>query len=242
MAKVTIPSISVGDAITTTDLNTFISQVNAVPTSGLNEDNIQNEGIDRRNIKADQIQSAETTSLVYFSFANSYSNSTTSSGRTSAAYQIVGSGFFSPITLGGGSSNPGVTVDVSAEAGDWILATCSFSFHTNLDPNNVVGGAPRIGFAIFVDNLTLGTSSIVSGSRREYSNWMRTRDSAGTLGTDGYFAINDTCTIVAPLLVGGAYDFQFELRGLKDRTRASGFTSDEVYLQDITFSARVIKR
>ena len=51
MGIVAIPSINVGDEITSTTINTFIASVNALPTT-INEDNVRDQGIDRRNIAA----------------------------------------------------------------------------------------------------------------------------------------------------------------------------------------------
>ena len=68
MATVTVPSINTGDEITSTTLNTFITSVNAL-SGAVSASNMDDEAIDRRNLRKNVLDVAFDQNTGSFSFS-----------------------------------------------------------------------------------------------------------------------------------------------------------------------------
>tara|TARA_R110002167_G_scaffold126962_1_gene308143 strand:+ start:841 stop:1542 length:702 start_codon:yes stop_codon:yes gene_type:complete len=117
MGIVAIPSINVGDEITSTTINTFIASVNALPTT-INEDNVRDQGIDRRNIAANCATYTDQTADFWYKSNASHVISTATGGVF---------GLTTPnITIGAGSS-------LTLAPDEKMIIYCSFEYHVVLD-------------------------------------------------------------------------------------------------------------
>tara|TARA_Y100000593_G_scaffold93486_1_gene188495 strand:+ start:1245 stop:1958 length:714 start_codon:yes stop_codon:yes gene_type:complete len=237
MAFITIPSIKIGDEITVDTLNTFINEVNAVPTA-INEDNIRDEGIDRRNLATSAVQKISLTQGVYLysSDAEHYYNNNIWTTVTQVDSTGAGSGH--PIMVGRTST-------ITCEDYEWILVSCSFSFRTNvltpiLASSNI--GGQEVHFKLIWDDVAQGVvTAYVDGTERRFNNFI----ALGTTGSQYHARTRYSCTIVAAIRPSdyGLGNHNVAV-GLQAKViEASGAASNAfVVIESVSMLARVIKR
>jgi hypothetical protein len=173
MGKVTVPKLLVGSSITSTDINTFISSVNAL-NGTINDDNVRVEGIDKRNIALRNIQDTTKSSAEnYFSDGNDLTISQTQNVFT----PLVQSLSIGPFVC----SND-----------DTILVHCSFAFFVKENSAVVVTGtqgAPTVRFRLGFQDTYAQTAGAVTRTERRYTSYL--------VSGSRYVTLRDTCTIVS---------------------------------------------
>ena len=232
MAFITIPSIKIGDEITVDTLNTFINEVNAVPTA-INADNIRDEGIDRRNLDSGSVQKVFKTEGVYL-YSSDTDHTITSNLFTTVQNDTSGH----PIMVGR-------TAAITCEDYEWILVNCSFSFRTNVTTSSIAThnrGGQEVHFRLLWDDVGAGVVlNYVPGTERRFNNFI----AMGTTGSQHHARTRYSCTIVAAIRPSdfnlGTHNVAVALQGKV--IEANGTASNAFAIVDsVQMLARVIKR
>ena len=234
MAKVTVPSINVGDEIKEDTFNDFITSANDVPGS-INADNVMNEGIDRRNLAADSVQLVKDTSIHVYQFGDTDHDVTGTTSFQTLSNPLAGH----PAMVG--RPNP-----IECDNGDWIMVHCSFSIKA--DPGNFLvpvaaanKGGQEVHFRLIFDDIEAGTVlSEIGGTERRFNSFMVMDDT-----NPQHAQLRYSCTIVAA--------FQAVTTGSGNNKIAVALQARDMYSKDTTIDgltivselqliARVIKR
>ena len=232
MAFITIPSINVGDEIKVSTLNSFIDEVNAVPTN-INADNIRDEGIDRRNLASFSVQKVAKTEGVYL-YSSDTDHTITNNVFTTVQNDTSGH----PIMVGR-------TAAITCEDNEWILVNCSFSFRTNVHTSSVATagrGGQEVHFRLLWDDVGAGVVlNYVLGTERRFNNFM----AMGTTGSQHHARTRYSCTIVAAIRPSdfnlGSHNVAIALQGKV--IEASGIATNAfAVVESVSMFARVIKR
>jgi len=233
MAFVSVPAINIGDEIKVDALNTFVSEIQAVP-GNINEENIRDEGIDRRNLAASSIQKFEDTGVYIY--------------RSSDDHEVTGSGTLFQTVQHSTNGHPIEVGTISCENGDFILISCSFSFragtNTGLASSQNQGGY-EVHFRLVFDDLSAGIAlQPMAGTERRFNNFMSMHERLGT-GTEKHAFTRYSCTIVAALQADTTTAGTNQIAvGLQARDRLSNNTSLNGFaiVEEVQLFARVIRR
>ena len=199
MAKVTVPvsSIQEGDLISKTGLNDFIDSVNNLDgnQSGINGENVQNEGIEKRNLAniPDSINHSPKTTVFY-----SDSGQTIDRGES---FQFLKT----------------LPTFVDTEKTDMLLLVVSFDFALFADGNNATRlgqskGGLTAAFTLRLENVTSGDSHLYSAATRTFTvslaagraSYTTTINGTDYRVKDRYHAVSNCNT--ATLFLGGPLD------------------------------------
>ena len=236
MAFITVPSINVGDEITVDTFNTFITEVNNVQ-GNLNDENIQNEGIDRRNINTDAIQKLNTSSkYLYRSSDDHVIPGPATIFQTITQIDLTGAGSGHPIMVG----RP-TTIDL--DNSEFLLVNCSFSFRV-MEPlipsaSSAGNGGYQVEFRLVYDDTVAGIAlAEVSGTQRKFTHFMSMHN--------GFHAdTRYSCTIVAAIQATststGKNKMAVSLQG-KNIMSNNTSTSGIAVVEEVQMFARVIRR
>lgn len=233
MAFITVPSINIGDEIKFETFNDFIDEVNAVPTN-INADNVQDEGIDRRNLATSSVQKSSGFQGVY-SYRSDSDHTITSNLFTTVQNDVSGH----PIMVGR-------TAAIPCEDHEWIMVNCSFSFRTNVNTvkdANAGSGGQEVHFRLLWDDVGAGVVlNYVAGTERRFNNFL----AIGTTTSNRYHVrTRYSCTIVALLRPSdfglGTHNVAI---GLQSRVMESNTTGSNAFavVDSVSMFARVIKR
>lgn len=236
MAKVTVPSINVGDEIKEDTFNDFITSANAVPGS-INADNVMNEGIDRRNLAADSVQLVKNTSIHVYQFGDT-------------DHDVVGTSSFQTLSnpLAGHPAAVGRPSPIECDNGDWIMVHCSFSFRA-VQPLTVAGsnfGGQEVHFRLIFDDIEAGTvMTEIGGTERRFNHFMVMDDLVSQ-----HAHLRYSCTIVAAFQAvttgSGNNKIAVALQGRDMLTRLSAllgqYQGGLTIVSELKLIARVIKR
>ena len=235
MAFVSVPAINIGDEIKVDTLNTFISEIQAVP-GNINEENVRDEGIDRRNLAASAIQQFEDTGVYIY--------------RSSDDHEVTGSGTLFKTVQHSTNGHPIEVGTISCENGDFILISCSFSFragtNTGLASSQNQGGY-EVHFRLVFDDLVAGIAlQPMAGTERRFNNFMSMHT---RLSSPKHAFTRYSCTIVAALqadtTTGGTTAGTNAIAvGLQARDRLSNNASLDGFaiVEEVQLFARVIRR
>lgn len=234
MAFITVPSIKIGDEIKFETFDDFINEVNAVSPSGINAENIRDEGIDRRNLASSSVQFASNLSSY-----NYQSNLTHYIPKTHP-------NFFQITT----SPSGGTPIEVGyfeCAAGEWIFIGCSFSFEcdgvrTN-HPNNTTG-AYELRFRLMWEDIEDGYfAAPMNGTERHFSSTLMCNGSNATKANLRY-----SCTIVSAVKPSayrttnsGNHNIKVKLQGMALQSLDSSAVTEGV-INSVSMHGRVIKR
>ena len=162
MALVTVPDIKTGNQITSTDINSFGSSLTATSTN-LNDDNVRDQGIDRRNLASDSVTKTNTSQSMSSRSENHHqiplSLAIIPHPSTANTWIAVG---MNGVALG---DNP-----ITLSHGDKVIVYCSFEYHVNVNATYslfapTVKGCYQVDFAIH-RSINGGAFSSVSGTQR----------------------------------------------------------------------------
>ena len=240
MAFITVPSINIGDEIKVDTLNSFIDEVNAVPTA-INAENIRDEGIDRRNLATSSVQKVTKASglYLYSSDVEHYFDNnawTTVTQKYSPSSGLVGSGH--PIMVGR-------TLAITCEDYEWVLVNCSFSFRTNVTTPKLatVGdGGQEVYFRLLWDDVGAGVVlNYVDGTERRFNNYI----AIGAPSALYHARTRYSCTIVAAIRPSdyglGTHNVAIALQSRVFEANNSTPNAFAI-IESVSMSARVIKR
>lgn len=236
MGFIEVPAINIGDEIKADTFNTFIAQVNNI-AGKINDENVQNEGIDRRNILTNAVQKTGTTSkYLYRSTADHVIPGPATIYQTITQIDLTGAGSGHPIMVG----RP-TTIDL--ENSEWLLVNCSFSFRVMeplLAPASSAGnGGYQVEFRLVYDDIVAGIAlAQVAGTERKFTHFMSMHN--------GYHAdTRYSCTIVAAIQAGttstGKNTMAVALQG-KNVMSNNTSTSGIAVVEEVQMFARVIRR
>ena len=187
MAKVTIPRLRIGEPITHTQINSFTSSLVGL-NGNINDDNVSNEGIDRRNLVNKSVQRTKLTNQSHFftgtdliiPTGTSMQNVQTQTGR----FVVVGAATQSGNAL------------IACEVGDTILVHCSFHLDMRSGQEGTVNSPfvhpvealPLTEVALFASNQASNPMIQIPGSFRSFRS--------GIVHTSGPAETKASCTIV----------------------------------------------
>ena len=230
MALITIPAIQIGDEIKVDTFNDFITSVNAVSTSGINAENIRDEGIDRRNLAASSVQEVFDTGIYSYSSAGDH--------------EVIGSyPSWGQVreTSTGNDIQVGWPIGIESKDNEWIMVNCSFSFRaaaTVLILASGNKGGQEVHFKLRWKDLTAGTINDIAGTERRFNSFM-------VMDTGYHSNLRYSCTIVGaiqpPSTLGGTHEIAIDLQA-RDQRSNDPLMAGQCIVEEVTMFARVIKR
>ena len=230
MAKVSVPDLQIGNQITTSDFNTFITEMNAVG-GDINQNNVRDEGIDRRNIANSTVQ-----------VTDHFSNSTIYHREAAGPYSIPNQTTW-PFAILFASGNPALVLGGSAtlecDNSDWIIVQCSFTF--SLTASTVLAsfnkGSPQANFRLCYEETQSATTGPIGGSIRRFNSYL--------VGGSFHVPSRSSCTIVAaveaPTTSSGTNRYNFWLDAKCYHSKDTSITTVGEISQ-VQLFARVIKK
>jgi len=228
MAKISVPSIEVGDEIRLDALNDFIDSANAVPGS-INADNVMDEGIDRRNLALKSIQEFNSSGQYYYLGGDN-------------EHTVQGTTWFGDVFDTAVGTLPVRIGPIVCSNNEWVLVNCSFSLYAE-PPTSVAAtnfGGMEFRFVLQTEELVSGYVSQIGGTERRFNSFMVMDDTAPTHSGTRY-----SCTIVAafkaPVTSTGSDEIYISLLGMCSLSNVSAlFFTGKV--KEIKLFARVIKK
>ena len=226
MAKVTVPSINVGDEIKVSTLNDFIGSANAVPGS-INADNVMNEGIDRRNLALQSVQEFSTGTHYYYGGYNQH--------------DVPASSGFGVLTSTTGDT-PKIG-PINCSNNEWILVNCSFSINAPPPITNAATGhgGHEARFVLQTEDHVGSTVSHIGGTERRFNTFMVMDDTSPT-----HAGLRYSCTIVAAFksetTSTGSNEIYISLLGRDLYSNLPNITNADCKVEEIKLFARVIKK
>jgi len=240
MAKVSIPKLLTGEPITETQINSFTNSLVGL-NGNINDDNVSNEGIDRRNLVKQSVQRTKLTNQSHFftgtnliiPTGTSMQNVHTQTGR----FVVVGAA-----TQFGNAL-------IACEVGDTILVHCSFHLDMRSGQAGTVSSPfvqpkealPLTEVALFASNQASNPMIQIPGSFRSFRS--------GIVHSQGPAETKASCTIVVAwevpenFLISPQNGMIVILRGRTSYTNVSSQTPPPSSQADsLQLFARVIKR
>ena len=234
MAIITIPTIKIGDEIKVETFNEFITSVNAVSTSGLNAENIRDEGIDRRNLATNSVQEMFDTGIYSYSSADDH--------EVIGAYPSWNK--VSDISTGK-KIEVGRPTAIECKDNEWIMVNCSFSFRAAasvLIPASFNSGGQEVHFKLRWQDLTAGTINDIAGTERRFNTFMVMDTS---IGQKYHSNLRYSCTIVGAIqplsTTSGTHEIAIDLQA-RDQRSKDPLQAGQCVVEQVTMFARVIKR
>tara|TARA_R110000803_G_scaffold91766_1_gene159297 strand:+ start:653 stop:1336 length:684 start_codon:yes stop_codon:yes gene_type:complete len=227
MALITIPEIKVGDEITSTAINSFIASVNLLPTR-INQENVRDQGIDRRNIAANcATLTATNANFLYKSDANH----TMVTGTSTVALTTPA------IKVGGAS--------LTLNQGEKAIIYCSFSYYVVYNATHLLvrtsgAGGYQVNFELQW-KYSAGSYALVTGTKR-FSNIVLA-DYGGGARIGYHFLPKGSMTIVTVLhnTTGSAKSYEVALAACSNRSIGTG-NSTEAIVKYVQMSAKIVRK
>lgn len=239
MAKITIPTINLDDEITSTDINTFINSVNALPNN-LNEDNVREQGIDRRNVAQNCATLTGTSDLYRYRSDDDHAipTNTTGVGTMTDGVSVY------PIGVGAGASGLITLAD-----GEKMIVWASFEYHVkynvaNTQDRDAGDGAYELWFQLGSRNSGGATPYVGIGSTLRISNIvLADRRNASGLLRGRHFLPKASLTIstVIENTTGGNQTYGVALLGQARRSITNVITV-EAYVKKVQMFCKVVRR
>jgi len=238
MALVSIPNISPGQEITSTDINTFITSVNNT-SSNLNDDNVQIQGIDTRNLADESVVFKETSEDWVYKEDNNHTINT-----SSANFDILSTG--SPAkNIGVGSQGTLVTVP----DGQFLVVYCSFSYYVDYvvserkNRNSGDGGYElkfKLAYKTTASGGYVAGATDINGTLRRSTIILAGYDNANP---GKHILPRASMTIVGVIQNQTGSDETYDVRLLANATRALD-TSEAVtaYVKDVQMFGKIVRR
>tara|TARA_R110000765_G_scaffold381414_1_gene472675 strand:- start:225 stop:908 length:684 start_codon:yes stop_codon:yes gene_type:complete len=227
MALITIPEIKVGDEITSTAINTFIASVNLLPTR-INQENVRDQGIDRRNIAANCATLTATNANFLY---KSDSNHTMVTGTASVALT-------SPAIKVGGTS-------LTLANGEKAIIYCSFSYYFVYNATHILLRNSGSGsyYALFELQWKYvgGSYALVTGTKRWST--LVLADYGGGTRKGRHFLPKASMTIVTVLhnTTGSSKNYEVALGACATRSLSTGL-SVEAIVKYVQMSAKIVRK
>jgi hypothetical protein len=199
------------------------TSVNAVPTSGLNAENIRDEGIDRRNLATDCVQDVKSSSVYYY--LSSFDHKVT--GQNTSWQLIESSG--TPISVG--RAGP-----INCNSNEWIMVNCSFSFRaeSGIIPATHMKGGQEVHFKLQWKDSVSGAVNDIGGTERRFNTFM-------VMNGGLHSNLRYSCTIVGAFRPSTTSEITIDLLG-RDRRSNDPLIEGLCFVEEVTMFARVIKR
>ena len=234
MALITIPAINVGDEIKESTLNTFVNSVTAV-NGNINQENIQDEGIDRRNLALDSIQKFDDTGLYFFKSDKEFEVTFTGN-----AFGLIRDSNNIDVAVGKGAG-------IELKNFEFLLITCSFSFRaghkTGGVPFNSNKGGYEVHFRLVFDDAVANINQDpIPGTERRFNNFL-VLDGAQRYHSNNRYSCTIVALIQAQATTSGTNNIRVGLQGRdKYSNDPTGILDGEAFVEEVQMFARVIRR
>ena len=239
MAKVTIPDLTLDEEITSAEINTFITSINALPNN-LNDDNVREQGIDRRNIALNAVTLVDDADKYLYKSNSDHAIATAGAGLTKMTDGVSSY----PIGVGSGASGL-----ITLANGEKMIVWASFEYHVVLNATHVKNrnsgdGAYEVWFQFGVRNSGGGTAYSALPKTLRKSNLILADRQSTVGGIPGkHFTPKASLTISTVIHndTGGNQNYDVALLGYASRSIATGATIEAKVVR-VQMFAKIVRK